>query len=276
MGSTADLIAAFDSAAPEYDAAFTATYLGRLMRRAVWRSVDRAFTGGSRVLELNCGTGEDARHLAERGVAVIATDGSRRMLEVARGKLESLEPARRPHLRELDMEGWSRRGVSAVRADLGIQSEDRFDGVLSNFGGLNCVQDLHGLAEGLAALLRPGAPAIFCVMGRFVPWEWAWFLGRRDFKSAFRRTAGRSVWRGVTVRYPTPGHVTGVFRSGFLPRRVWALGALVPPPYANTWAEARRSLVDRLNRWERKVEGVPPVPWLADHYVLELERRSIP
>ena len=42
---------------------------------------------GERVLELNCGTGEDAVHLARRGVRVLATDNSPRMLAAARSKI---------------------------------------------------------------------------------------------------------------------------------------------------------------------------------------------
>ena len=274
MGSTAGVIDPFDSAAPGYDSAFTDTLLGRLLREAVWRSLDRAFPYGCRVLELNCGTGEDARYLAERGVSVVATDGSPGMLGVARRKLESLESSCRPQLRELDLEGWSLRGASAVRAHLEIPRGERFDGVLSNFGGLNCVQDLPGLAVGLASLLRPGAIAIFCIMGRYVPWEWAWFLWRRDLRAAFRRVRGSAVWRGVTIRYPTPGQVARVFRPHCRLRDVKALGALLPPPYANAWAESRPALVDRLNRWERRMESALPLAWLADHYVLELERRE--
>jgi hypothetical protein len=55
-------------------------------------------------------------------------------------------------------------------------------------------------------------------------------------------------------------------------RRVSALGALVPPPYAEEWASRHRGLLEALERWERRLETVPPLPWLADHYVLELQR----
>jgi len=56
-------------------------------------------------------------------------------------------------------------------------------------------------------------------------------------------------------------------------RRVAALGALLPPPYAEGWAARHPGLIDRLDRWERRFETVPPLPWLADHYLMELERR---
>ena len=47
--------AALDALAPAYDARFTETALGRILRRAVWRWLDRAFAPGTSVLELSCG-----------------------------------------------------------------------------------------------------------------------------------------------------------------------------------------------------------------------------
>ena len=63
---------AFDELAEVYDADFTNTLLGTLLRDAVWRRIDRLFAAGDRVLDLGCGTGADAVHLAERGVRVMA------------------------------------------------------------------------------------------------------------------------------------------------------------------------------------------------------------
>src|ERR1051326_614191 len=78
--------AVFDQFAHDYDEHFGGI-LGRLFRRAVWRWLDAAFQPGEQVLELSCGTGEDALHLAERGVRILATDPSAGMLEVARKKI---------------------------------------------------------------------------------------------------------------------------------------------------------------------------------------------
>src|SRR5581483_4470731 len=78
----------FDSLAADYDRSFTASAIGRHMRAAVWRRLDAAFQPGERVLELNCGTGEDAVYLGRRGVRVLATDISTGMLDITRVKVE--------------------------------------------------------------------------------------------------------------------------------------------------------------------------------------------
>ena len=156
---------------------------------------------------------------------------------------------------------------------LPVSASESFDGALSNFGGLNCVADLGAVAAGLAASLRPGATALLCVMGPLVPWEWAWYLWRRQPAKAFRRLRRSGVaWRGLTIRYPSIGSLRRAFAPWFRPRRASAVGALLPPSYAESWAARYPGVLAGLDRWERRLETLPPLPWLADHYLLELER----
>ena len=132
--------AVFDALAPDYDARFTQGVLGRTLRRAVWRWLDRAFAPGQRVLELNCGSGEDAVHLAARGVRVLATDASPAMLDATRAKVDRAGLGRSVEIRPADIE----------RLDQALAgSSDLLDGAFSNFGGLNCVADLPGVARAL-------------------------------------------------------------------------------------------------------------------------------
>jgi len=68
-----------------------------------------------------------------------------------------------------------------------LEGEGPFDGAFSNFSGLNCVEDLSDVARTLANLLKPGAPVLLCMVGRFVPWEILWFLSHGDRQNALRR-----------------------------------------------------------------------------------------
>jgi ubiquinone/menaquinone biosynthesis C-methylase UbiE len=255
--------AVFDTLAPDYDAGFTQSVLGRTLRRAVWGWLDRAFAPGERVLELNCGTGEDAMHLATRGVRVLATDGSSAMLDRARAKISEAGLERSIELRRLEIERLE-----------DLTATGPMDGAFSNFGGLNCVADLPRAARALAALLKPGARVVLCLMGPVVPWEWAWFLAHGRASRALRRLGSAGVaWRGITVRYPSIRTVRQAFAPGFFARRVGGLGVLLPPTYAEGWARRHPRFVEQLDRWERRIEGWPLVASLGDHYLLELERR---
>ena len=253
---------AFDEIAAGYDATFTDTKIGALMREAVWRRTDRRFRPGSRILELNCGTGADAIHLGQLGISVLATDASAEMVKIASEKIarEDLTPL--VQARQLAWE------------QLDSLPESNFDGALSNFGGLNCLQDLPSAAAALARRLRPGAPLLICAMGPWPVWEWGWYVLQGRPSKAFRRLRRRGVaWHGLTVHYPSIRMARRAFEPAFQFQRVSSVGAILPPPFAESLAERWPSLIAALNRLERRVEAVPPLPWLADHYLIEFERR---
>jgi len=73
----------FDCIATRYDALWTDTAIGRAQRNLVWHTIDGLFHTGDRILDIGCGTGEDAAHFAARGVHVYATDASPAMVQVA-------------------------------------------------------------------------------------------------------------------------------------------------------------------------------------------------
>jgi SAM-dependent methyltransferase len=251
----------FDAAADSYDKEFSQTLIGGMMRRAVWARCRARFTAGSRVLEMNCGTGEDARWLAQSGMTVLATDAAPEMVRVAQAKLDA---AGVPNVR-LRCLAWEQ---------LETLDEGPFDAMLSNFGGLNCVEDLRAAAAALAGQLRSGAAAILCIMGPCVPWEWLWYLPRGRPDRAFRRLGRRGTsWQGLRIRYPSIRQTREAFAPEFRVVRVSALGALLPPPYAGKVLAHAPGLVRTLNRLERSLETVWPLPALADHYVVELLRR---
>lgn len=258
-------VRAFDALAATYDASFTATPLGTLLREAVWRRLDVRFSAGDRVLELACGTGEDAVHLAGRGVRIVATDASAGMVETARRKAAAAGVDGSVEVHHLPAEE-----LAAGEALAGP-----FDGAFSDFGGLNCVADLGAVSRALARRLRPGAPAVLCVMGPLVPWEWAWYLRQGEFGKAFRRLRpGGVAWRGLTVRYPSIRRLRRAFAPDFRTLRTSAVGALLPPTYVEDWIRRHPRLLTGLARWERRFERLPPLPWLADHYLIELEKRA--
>jgi SAM-dependent methyltransferase len=257
--TTASSAVVFDGLAAGYDANFGAGRIDTLVRHAVWRRLEASFPPGGRVLDLGCGTGEDAAHLAESGMRVVAIDASQGMVARARSKAEERGVAARVVVHSLPVE----------RLDE-LPEAGPFDGVLSNFGVLNCVADLGVLARGVARRVRPGARVALCVMGPLVPWEWAWHLARGQPRKAFRRLRpGGALWRGLRILYPTPSAVARAF-APFRVTRTSALGALLPPPYAEEWAARHPRLLGTLARWERRLEAVPPLPWLADHFLVEL------
>lgn len=257
-------VMAFDARAGEYDAEFTATALGRVLRAMVWERFEHCFAGRERLLEIGCGTGEDAVHLARRGHRVLATDASEQMVRVAKAKAERGGVA---HLVQF---------VHAPMENLGTQLAGmEFDGVYSNFGALNCTRHIETLAADLAPRLATGAPLVWVVMGRHVPWEWAWYLARADVTRAFRRLRRDGVnWRGLEVSYPAPATLARALQPHFVRRDTRALGIVLPPSYAAGWINRSPRLLTLLTRAERAAQRWRASAMLADHYIFEAVRAS--
>jgi SAM-dependent methyltransferase len=265
-GSTAT--AAFDQCAADYDATFTDTGLGRLLRARVWAHVDPLVRPGTRVLELNCGTGEDAVHLAELGAHVLATDAAAEMVAITRAKAGRHGVGERVAAATVAIESLDVLDV------LDIDPTDApFDLVLSDFGGINCLADVRPLGPVLARLVRPGGSVVLVVMGPVVPWEWAWYLAHRQPRRAVRRLRRSTEWRGMTIRYPSHRSLTRAFAAHFERVAVVPIGAALPPSYVEPWIRERQRLLRHLTQWEDRLVRVPGAASLADHYLLHLRRR---
>lgn len=182
--------AAFDQLAPTYDAAWTNSTRGRAQRDMVWREIHGLFRPGDRVLDLGCGTGEDALHLDGQGIRVHAIDASPEMVRKAQA-----------------------RGVTAqvLRIEDLVQLEGSYDGAISNFGALNCVSDLRAVGAGLARLIRPGGWLAICLMPRLC---WTEIL-----RFEFRRWQRRAAWRGIHIYYPSTRQVARALPGFVLVRR---------------------------------------------------------
>ena len=70
----------FDNFSETYDSQFTNSVTGREQRRIVREYLEKRVSPGMDVLEMNCGTGEDAFFLAGLGCNVLATDASSGMI----------------------------------------------------------------------------------------------------------------------------------------------------------------------------------------------------
>jgi SAM-dependent methyltransferase len=252
----------FDPVAPAYDPDFTHTPLGHALRVLVWRELDRHWAAGEAVLELACGTGEDARHLAQRGVHVLATDQSPAMITIARHKCAGL-PVTFARLDVADRDAWAT-----------IPNRGMWAGAFSNFGGLNALSDYAPLAAALSAWLRPGGLFSMVIMGRHCAWEVAWHLAHGQPRQAFRRwsPAGATAQVGqnaMRVYYPTTAQLRHMFAPYFQLRRMRPIGVYLPPSYLEPLTR-RRWFPLRLCAW---LDAHTPAPLWGDHTLYVWERR---
>ena len=258
----------FDQLAKEYDDVFTNSMVGRAQRDAVWSVLTRIFRSGDHVLELNCGTGEDAFFLAHNGISVTACDASEQMIQVATGRQceEALEvPVQ-----------FSLLPTERIRD---LQPSSQFDGIFSNFSGFNCIPDLKQTAEDLATLLSPGAPLLVCLSTRFCIWEMLWFTLHGNFRKASRRCFGHAIARvgelTVDVYYPTIRQLQTLFSPSFVLRSCSGVGVTVPPSYVEAWIRNHPKLFRMLRTIDKAISTYPGFRVLGDHVLLHFERVQI-
>src|SRR6266571_1663797 len=260
----------FDAIADTYDDTFSNSSIGRVQRRLVWMELDRTFRAGQRILEINCGTGIDALHLATRGIEVMACDSSPRMIAVARRRLAASSVRAAIDFRCLPVEQIAL-----------LEKEGPYDGIFSNFAGLNCVLDLIGAARGLARLVRPGGKAILCLFGRLCLWEISSYLVRCRFKKAFRRFHRNGVvvilspGSRVVVRYPAVRWLRQVFSPYFRLESWRGVGVAVPPSYLENLALRLPRLFKLAAEIDPWLGQCPGLRALADHVVLTFERSGL-
>ena len=258
----------FDLIAADYDRMFTSSYTGKAQRAAVWQEIDRIFQPGQRVLEMNCGTGVDALHFAKRGLSVFAFDQSGRMTDLARSRVIQAGCGQQVHVHQMaieDMAQW----------DMGLQ----FDAAFSNFGGLNCVSNLSQVARDLARFVKPGSPVVLCLMNRFCPWEWAFYLGQLNFKKAFRRfpksgiTAQFKNQTTFRLHYPGVRELIQCMDPHF--QYVWhkAVGLTVPPTYLENWVEQHPRILRIAQSLDNSISRWPVFRNLGDHCLAHFIRR---
>jgi ubiquinone/menaquinone biosynthesis C-methylase UbiE len=205
----------FDNAAIGYDETFTNTKIGKRQRQVVWNYVDHLIAGRPRsILELNCGTGEDARHFAEAGHNVLATDISEEMLLVTQGKCQSLQ------------------NVSTQVLDLSNPPDlnQQFDLIFSNFGGLNCLDrdELKRLANWSMKHLSKDGRLVLVIMPRDTLIEKWYRTYKRDNKSIELRQSNQPTivnvdGQAVRTYFYNPDEIVSLFK-GFKLIKVKATG----------------------------------------------------
>ena len=257
---------AFDQIAGIYDNVFTRSSIGRAQRKQVWSSLLLGFPRGSRLLELNCGTGEDSRFLAALGRSIVACDVSKAMIDIARERaaMEGYEDERLKYLQVANEELELLHGAGC------------FDGAFSNFSGLNCLDDIAPVAAKLAKLVRPQGRVLICLWSRLCLAEGIWFLLHGQPKKAIRRLWGKARARigdiRISVSYPTVTAIRRAFSPWFHLESHRAVGLFVPPSYAEDWIRPRQKLLSWMEQMDTRFAQKPLLRNLGDHVLLEFVR----
>lgn len=259
----------FDHIATTYDSILTQSVIGQLQRKLVWEYLGQIMPelNGLEILELNCGRGEDALLFSEKGFNIVATDISEEMLKISQ-----------PREQQFSMQ----HKISSYYLDLDSVDETlfnkKFDLIFSNFGGLNGIhpESLHKLLQKIPLVLSPGGRFVAVVMPKFCLWESAYFLTRFRFRKIFHRWTnhdGYESLNGVHQKawFYKPSQIKRWSKENFKVMKIKPVGFALPPVRLENFFAARKRLLLRLNKLERKLSASSFLSGMSDNFLIDLQ-----
>lgn len=286
--------AAFDVLAAGYDVSFSQSLTGQAQRNASrsWLQAFLANRGPLRILEINCGTGDDAWWLASMGHTVTATDQSAAMIEQARMKLiDGGAEANRITGMSMDAHG-GLTGNSLIAAPRFITCSfkalsytlggEQYDLVFSNFAGLNCIDptQLSTFGRSVASLLRRDGHLAAVIFGKYCWWETCYFLTKANLRQAFRRWTHKPKLARLNDDVHQEIHYYSVRRflrelPAFKLKARRPVGLFIPPSYMEPAMRRHHQVFTLLSKLEKQLQQFSVCSSLADHTYLLLKKELL-
>lgn len=254
----------FDKHARNYDSIFTHSSIGMAQRSQVYKYLENEIFNKEslRILELNCGTGEDAVYFNTQGHRVIATDISESMIEIARKKQKDI------NFQTLD--------ITAINK---TTFKHNFDLIFSNFGGFNCLskKQLQSFLKTSKHLLTNQGKLVLVIMPKNTLWERFYFLLKFQFKNAFRRNTKTVVYANVEgIQVPTwyynPKEIITLSKAFIKSVAIKPIGIAIPPSYLQPYFKNKPRFIKLLIILESWFQN-PFWAKYADHYLISFEKK---
>jgi ubiquinone/menaquinone biosynthesis C-methylase UbiE len=257
---------AFTRQSKIFDAQNASNTIVQYKRERVRAHLLKYISAGNHILELNCGTGEDAIWFAKQGIQVRATDISTGMLSILAEKIkrENLDShIRFEHCSFTSLETLSDKGP--------------YDLIFSNFAGLNCTTELDKILQSFNALLKTNGIVTLVLLPPFCLWEML-FLFKGKFRTATRRLFHKkgvnANVEGVSFkcRYYSPSYVIKALKPHIKVLETEGLCTVVPPSYIANFAENYPGLFRFLKQKEERWKSKWPWKFIGDYYIITLQK----
>ena len=259
----------FDLVSRVYDRGVHGNPFGTYLRERTVSYMKTAFPPGSLLLEIGCGSGIETMKMLESGYRIHAVDVSPEMIAILRGKAQQSGLS-------MELSSEVLRASSMGKLSSG---QKRYDGAFSNFGALNCEEDLEPVFEALQTLVKPGGRLVFGLYNPISLVDKLCSLMEADMAGMFARLKSPAPHEDsslpVDAWFHSPWTVNRIARKyGFRELAYEGLGASFP-------TLGHTGIVSRLARHtgflmtlDRLVGGIWPVKAISDVQVLILERNS--
>jgi ubiquinone/menaquinone biosynthesis C-methylase UbiE len=232
------------------------------MRKQVYTHVDKYLKPQSKILELNAGTGIDAVRFVTQGHTVHATDLASGMIEQVNRKIDKHTLAASLSCEQISY------------TDLDSLKQRDFDYIFSNFGGLNCIDDLKKVTRHFPMLLREESFITLVIMPVVCPWEIAGML--RHGRKALRRFRPQGVLAHLEGKYfKTYYHSLETIKSAFDSRFKFiqseGLASLSPQPHKSDFPSKHPRIDKALTLLDASLRNSFPFDRWADHIIVTFQ-----
>lgn len=260
--SLPDISKGFSSVYSEYERLSTENAIDISRRNCIRKQVDFFLGPNHKILEINAGSGIDAVYFAQKGNFVLATD---------------ISDASENHInRKIETHGLSNLQFQKCSfTELQNNINEKFDYVFSNFGGLNCTDDLSLVCNQFSGLLSPNGYVTLVIMPPYYPWEMLTIL--KGNKDAFRRLKNNGVLaavgnHSVKTFYYTPNQVKEALGKNFKHIRTQNIGTFYPSAHFNS-LQKHKFLISKLVQFDTWINRFPLMyKGIGDYFVITFQK----
>lgn len=254
----------FSSIYEEYEKLSQENNIDIARRNFIRNHVNQFLKANHSMLEINAGSGIDAVYFAKKGNPVLATDVATASEKFINYKIKTLG------LTNLQYQKCSFTALHKIE-------NKKFDYIFSNFGGLNCTDDLTSVFNQFDTLLNPNGYVSLVIMPPYYPWEMATIL--KGNKNAFRRMHKNGVWANVEnhsikMFYHTPNQVKEAFGKNFIHIETRNIGTFYPSAHFFS-LQKHKKIISKLIQFDTWINQFPIViKGIGDYFIITFQKTN--
>jgi ubiquinone/menaquinone biosynthesis C-methylase UbiE len=254
----------FSSIYDEYEKLSQENDIDIARRNCIRDHVNHYLKPNHKILEINAGSGIDAVYFAQNGNPVLATDIASESEKYISTKIKTLE------MTNLQFQNCSFTSLKNIK-------NEKFDHIFSNFGGLNCIDDLASVFNQFDTLLNPNAFVTLVIMPPYYPWEMATIV--KGNKNAFRRLRKNGVLanienHSIKTFYHSPKQVKKAFDKNFKHIKTRNIGTFYPSNHFASF-QKHKSLISKLMKFDTWINRFPfMVKGIGDYFIITFQKTN--
>lgn len=252
----------FSSIYEEYETLSKENYCDIFRRNTIRKHVESFLNPKDSILEINAGSGIDAVYFSKKGFPVLATDIADSSETYINNKIKA------EGLKNLEFQKCSFSDLKAIQ-------NRKFNHIFSNYGGLNCTNDLETVFSQFETLLNPKGYVSLVIMPKYYPWEMATFL--KGNKNAFRRWKKTGVLANVNnhlipTYYYSPKQIIKAMGNDFNVVSINNIGTFYPSLHYSSFQKYPKTMrfLMRFDSWINRISIMPK--GIGDYFIITFQK----